>query len=99
MELDELKIRLKISDTSQDESLLVALDDALSYAKSYCHNQFTDGIPPAVKKGIALLVKSMNENSNVSSQSLGDMSKAFFEGATLREAHVYFKPYRKPKFV
>jgi hypothetical protein len=94
-----LKIRLKISDYAQDSFLSVALEDALDYAKTYCNNDFSDEIPPAVKKGIALLVKSMNENSNVSSQSLGDMSKSFFEGATLREAHTYFKPYKRMKFI
>ncbi|KOP82003.1 hypothetical protein AMS60_05600 [Bacillus sp. FJAT-21945] len=99
MELDELKVRLKLSDTSQDEFLTVALEDAIDYVKKYCNNPFTDGIPPAVKKGITLMVKSMNENSNVSSQSLGDMSKSFFEGATMNEAHRYLKPYRRVRFI
>lgn len=99
MELDELKVRLKINDNSQDAFLTVALEDAIDYAKSYCNNAFPEGIPPSVKKGIALIVKSMGENSNVQSQSLGDMSKSFFEGATMNEAHTYFKPYRKVKFI
>jgi hypothetical protein len=99
MELDELKVRMKINDTSQDAFLTVALEDAIDYAKSYCNNSFPDGFPSSVKKGIALVVKSMNENGNVSSQSLGDMSKSFFEGATMNEAHEYFRPFRKVKFI
>jgi hypothetical protein len=104
MELQELKTRLKITDTSQDAFLAVALEDAIDYTKQHCNQSFEDdngvlAIPPSVKKGIALLVKSMNENGNVSSQSLGDMSKSFFEGATLKEAHTYFKPYKKVRFV
>lgn len=98
MELDELKVRLKINDSSQDAFLTVALDDAKSYAMEYCNDPFVNGIPSAVKKGIALMVRSMNENSSVSSQSLGDMSKSFFEGGTIKEAHTYFKPYRKVRF-
>jgi hypothetical protein len=98
MELEELKVRLKISDTSQDAFLTVALEDAIDYAKSYCNNPFVDGLPPTVKKGVALIVKSMGENSNVSSQSLGDMSKSFFEGGTMNEAHRYFNPFRRVKF-
>lgn len=104
MDLNELKIRLKINDTSQDAFLAVALEDAIDYAQSYCNNTFLNDegeleLPSSVKKGVALIVKSMSENSNVSSQSLGDMSKSFFEGATIREAHTYFKPYKRLRFV
>jgi hypothetical protein len=99
MELSELKIRLKILDSSQDEFLEIALEDATDYAKEYCNNSFKDGVPSSVKKGIALLVRSMSENSSVSSQSLGDMSKSFFEGGTIKEANKYFNPYRKARFL
>lgn len=104
MDLQELKIRLKINDESQDEFLQVALDDAIDYAQRWCNNQFLDengtlSLPPSVKKGVALIVKSMTENSNVASQSLGDMSKSFFEGATMREAEKYLRPYKKVRFI
>ncbi|MEB6549082.1 head-tail connector protein [Heyndrickxia sporothermodurans] len=99
MNLQELKIRLKINDSSQDEKLEVDLEDAISYVQEYCHNDFKEGFPSTVKRAIALIVKSMNENSNVSSQSLGDMSKSFFEGATMKEAHRYLKSYRKARFL
>lgn len=99
MTLDELKIRLKITDNSQDEFLSVALEDAIDYVKTYCNNQFHDGLPGGVKKAVTLIVKSMGENNNVASQSLGDMSKSFFQGATMDEAHQYLKPYRKVKFI
>lgn len=99
MKLEELKVRIGVTDNSQDTVLAVRLDDAIDYAKSYCNNPFVDGIPPSVKKGIALMVKSMGENGNVSSQSLGDMSKSFFEGGTMKEAHTYFRPFRKVKFI
>lgn len=99
MDLDELKVRLKITDDSQDEFLAVALEDAIDYVKTWCNNPFSDGFPGGVKKAITLIVKSMNENGNVSSQSLGDMSKSFFEGATMNEAYKYLRPYKKVKFI
>lgn len=105
MDLKELKIRLGINenDNSQDTVLQVKLDDAIDYAKNYCNNLFINSkgemeLPGAVKKGVALMVKSMGENSNVASQSLGDMSKSFFQNGTTDEAHKYFKPFRKLRF-
>lgn len=101
MTLDELKIRLKIplNDTTQDEYLQIALEDAVSYVKQYCRQSFDEGLPPNVKQAIAKLVKAYQENSNVASQSLGDMSKSFFEGGTMNEVHRLLAPYRKVRFV
>lgn len=101
MTLDELKIRLKIplNDTSQDEYLQIALEDAVSYVKQYCRQSFDEGLPPNVKQAVAKLVKAYQENSNVASQSLGDMSKSFFEGGTMKEVHLLLRPYKKVRFV
>jgi len=103
MELEELKKRLKVpqEDTSQDDYLKMALEDAVDYVKTYCNNLFADGLPGGVKKATALIVKSMGEASNVQSQSLGDMEKSFFEGGTMNEAHRYLEPYcvKKVKFL
>ncbi|MEH6943392.1 head-tail connector protein [Bacillus sp. JJ722] len=101
MDLIELKKRLKIptDDTSQDDTLSINLEDAIDYVKTECNNQFEDGLPSRVKRAVALLVKSMGENSNVASQSLGDMSKSFFQGATQKDVQDYLRPYKKVKFV
>lgn len=101
MDLSELKVRLgtNVSDSSQDEILAVRLEDAIEYVKDYCNNQFVGGLPGGVKKAITLIVKAAGENSNVASQSLGDMSKSFFQGQTQKEAHDYLRPYRKVRFV
>ncbi|PEJ40068.1 head-tail connector protein [Bacillus wiedmannii] len=100
MTLEELKIRLKISsnDSAQDEYLGVALEDALEYVQSYCRQEFAEGIPSGVKQAIAKLVKGYQENSNVQSQSLGDMSKSFATDGTMNEVHRLLKPYRKVRF-
>ncbi len=99
MDLAELKVRLKITDNTQDDFLMVALEDAIDYVKTYCNNPFQGDLPPAVKKAVALIVKSMGENNNVASQTLGDMSKTFYEDGTLNEAHRYLRPYKKVKFI
>ncbi|MEK4640323.1 head-tail connector protein [Bacillus sp. FSL W8-0519] len=98
MELDELKIRLKITGNEQDDYLKVALEDAIDYVKKYCRNEFLEGLPSGVKQAVAKMVRSYQENSNVQSQSLGDMSKSFFEGGTTNEVHRLLKPYRKVRF-
>lgn len=99
MTLDELKIRLKITGNEQDDYLTVALQDAIDYVKEHCRNDFLEGLPSGVKQAIAKMVKSYQENSNVASQSLGDMSKSFFQGGTTNEVHRLLKPYRKVRFL
>lgn len=99
MTLDELKIRLKVTGTEQDAYLAVALEDAMDYVKEYCRNDFIEGLPSGAKQAVAKMVKSYQENSNVASQSLGDMSKSFFQGGTTNEVHRLLKPYRKVRFL
>ncbi|PKF90538.1 hypothetical protein CW306_03265 [Bacillus sp. BA3] len=64
MELVELKTRLGIpvDDSSQDDSLKIALSDAIEYAKDWCGTLFENEsgellIPSPVKKGIALMIE------------------------------------------
>lgn len=76
---------------------------AIDQAKVYCNRSFeVDGIltiPEGAQMGIALMVKGMGENNqNVQSQRLGDMSKSFFQNGTFSAAKSYLKPYRKVGF-
>lgn len=99
MNLDELKNRLDIKDSSQDEMLQVDLDDAISYAKEFCNNDFKNGFPPSAKRGIAELVKYMQEDNSVSSRSLnGDLTESYFQDAKLKIAERYFKRFKKARF-
>ncbi|WP_281998674.1 head-tail connector protein [Priestia flexa] len=105
MKLDELKVRLKIpaEDTKQDAYLTVALEDAIEDVQKHCNDSFIDSetdelkLPGGVKQAITKLVKAYQENSNVQSQSLGDMRKSFFEGGTMNEVTRLLKPYVKKK--
>lgn len=82
------------------EARLVA---AIDQAKQYCNNQFLDvdgkeSIPGGAQMGIAMMVKALGEQQNVASQSLGDMSKSFFQNGTYAAAMPYLKAYRRSGF-
>lgn len=94
MTVDDLKKRMKIplDNTSQDEYLEVTLEDVLDFVKRHCRSSFASGLPGGVKRAIVLLVRAVDE-SNVASQSLGDMSKSFFKGATYEQALELLEPF------
>lgn len=80
------------------------LDAAIEEAQTYCNNLFLDEngalkIPAGAQMGIALLVKGSFEQHNVQSQSLGDMSKSFFQGGTATVGYNKLNAYRKGKKV
>jgi hypothetical protein len=99
MELQELADLLGITiAVDQVAKYTARLSAAVDHINAECGERFTnaDGdveLPASVKMGAAMLVKSMNENPAVASQSLGDMSKSFFEGGTYRAARDYWKRY------
>lgn len=71
---------------------------AIAHVNQKCKDTFVDGaLPDDIEVAVDLLIKAMKE-TNVSSQSLGDMAKSFFEGATYRNAMSYLKPYRRAGF-
>ncbi|MFS0878018.1 phage head-tail connector protein [Solibacillus isronensis] len=94
MTLEQLKVRLQLStaDTSKDATYQAWLDDAIEIAQEKCGSSFTKKLPSGVRRAIVLLVKGMNE-SNVASQSLGDMSKSFFKTEYYAEAMAILEDY------
>jgi len=87
MTLEQLKVRMQLSldDTSKDATYQAWLDDAIEIVQEKCGVSFGNKLPSGVRRAIVLLVKGMNE-SNVASQSLGDMSKSFFKTDYYKEA-------------
>lgn len=89
----------------QEAAYEARLAAAIDQAKEYCKNPFEDqdgkqSIPAGAQMGIALMVKAMGEkNQNVASQSLGDMSKSFFQNGTYDAAIKYLKPYRRARYI
>ena len=72
---------------------------AIEHANKFCNQIFVDGsLPFDVEVAVDLMVKAMKENPAVASQSLGDMSKSFFQNGTYSAATQYLKPYRKAGF-
>jgi Phage gp6-like head-tail connector protein len=104
MQLVDIENLLGIKIATEQTGIYSArLSAAIDQAKQYCNNPFVDdtgaeNIPGGAKMGIALIVQAMGEKQNVQSQSLGDMSKSFFEGGTYKSALKYLKPYRKASF-
>ena len=92
--LDQLKVRMQLStaDTSKDDTYQAWLDDAIEIVQEKCGTSFETKLPSGVRRAIVLLVKGMNE-SNVSSQSLGDMSKSFFKTDYYNEAMAILDDY------
>jgi hypothetical protein len=105
MQLNDLKNLLGIAIATDQEPIFEArLAAAVDQAKQYTNNPFVDIdgneiIPAGAQMGIALMVQAMGEKQNVSGQSLGDMSKSFFQNGTFNAANPYLRPYRKAKFV
>jgi hypothetical protein len=109
MQLSDIESLLGIQIATDQTAVFAArLAAAIDQAKQYCNNDFmvldADGvtekeeIPPGAQMGVALMVQAMGEKQNVQSQSLGDMSKSFFQGGTMSAAQTYLKPYRKASF-
>ncbi|QIQ61209.1 head completion protein [Bacillus phage vB_BcM_Sam46] len=77
---------------------------AINEAITYCNNDFKNAageldIPDGAQMGIALLVKGSFEQHNVQSQSLGDMSKSFFQGGTATAGYTKLNAYKRGKKV
>jgi len=100
----ETLLGINITGTPQQARYEAVLAAAIDHVKQDCNRDFLDEsgsllLPVAVQMGVATLVKAMMENQSVQSQSLGDISKSFFEGGTYKAARRYWKPYRKVGFV
>mgnify|MGYP003368143001 CR=1 FL=1 len=79
MRLNELKIRLQIpaEDTSNDDLLLVLLDDAIDFVQRAC-NQIFDPMPPTAKKVVAQYVSNeLAGNRHIRSEWIADMKQEF----------------------
>jgi hypothetical protein len=105
MDVEEIGPLLGITIPADQLSAYAArLESALDLINTDCGGRFADEtglitLPPGVKMGAALLVKSMTENKTVASQSLGDMSKSFFQGGTELAARKYWARYIQASFV
>jgi len=109
MQLAELEAVLRkppgsIVGTPEEPQFQLMMDAAIDHIKRDCNRDFlnADGeldLPASVKMAVGLLVKSFMENPGVASQSLGELSKSFFEGGTYKAARKLWQPYRKMRYV
>jgi len=105
MNLNDLELCLGITiPVDQQPMYQKRLNAAIDEAKMYCNWDFLNAtgeleIPDGAQMGIALLVKGSSEQHNVASQSLGDMSKSFFQGGTSTAGYNRLNAYRRGKKV
>lgn len=82
------------------------LDSAIEHVNGECGERFTVApvapeteptivLPVDVRIGVALLVKSMGENSSVASKTLSDMSVSYFVGEGYNAARKYWRKHIK----
>lgn len=72
---------------------------ALAFVNRKTGCEFVEGeIPADVEIAMEMLVMGMKQNPGIASQSLGDMSKSFFDSNSYEKAAMrYLKPYMKLK--
>lgn len=71
----------------------------LDWIKSYCNNSFSNGLPAGVKLALEKLVARHNQDSNIASEQVGDLSRSFFDSDIPKDIKRLLKPYRRPSFV
>jgi len=74
MTLDELKVRLRITDDEHDDYLKVLLEDVIQHVLTWTNNRFPRGFPSDVKRAVAQLValqKQIDDKVLLSSGSWG----------------------------
>ena len=72
---------------------------ALAFVNRKTGCKFVEGeIPADVEIALDILATGMKQNPGIASQSLGDMSKSFFESGSYEKAAMsYLRPYMKLK--
>lgn len=100
--VQEVKSRLRLTDTKYDDYLYAVAPDHLEYAKEYTNNDFTDkngneNIPRNVLNFVAEACEYGMNPSGLESRTMGDVSYNFepdYNPSMLRK----LKPYKRVKF-
>lgn len=71
----------------------------LDWIKSYCNNDFAEGVPGGVNLALDKLVARHGQDSNIASEQVGDLSRSFFDSDIPKDIKHFLRPYRKMRFV
>lgn len=90
---------LKLADLDDTPENRLKIDAAFEWANRYCRRNFThDDAPFGFLQGVAVLVKSAKNPTNVVSETIvGGMSVTYSDDAT-SAAKSHLRPYRKVVF-
>lgn len=74
---------------------------AIAFINKETGQNFEDGkLPADIEIAVDIIMGGMNQNPAIASQSLGDMSKSFFDNSAIEKAaRKYYKSYIKAKFI
>jgi hypothetical protein len=98
MELQELEALLGIIIVGTPQEAAYAVKLAAAEQQALDYTKRTE-LPAGASMGVAMLVKALGENPGVASQSLGSMSKSFFEGGSYKAALNYLRPYKRIRVI
>lgn len=73
-------------------------DAYLDWIKGYCNNDFAKGVPGGVGLALEKLVARHGQDSNISSEQVGDLSRSFFSDDVPKEIKSILRPYRRIRF-
>lgn len=75
------------------------MDAYLEWVKDYCNNDFTEGIPGGVTLALEKLITRHGQDSNIASETAGDLSQSFFDSDIPKDIKRLLQPYRRPRLI
>lgn len=73
---------------------------AIAFINKQTGRTFVDGeLPADIEVAVDILISGLDKDQTIASQSLGDMSKSFFQNGSATAAKEYWKSYRKAGFI
>lgn len=70
----------------------------LEWIKDYCNNDFAQGVPSGVNLTLEKLIARHDQDSNIASEQVGDLSRSFFDNDIPKDIKTLLRPYRRLTF-
>lgn len=98
MEVSEVKALLRIQGTANDEYLAAVLPLVIEHVKSYCNQDFPDGLPGGVKLAVAKWCQAYMKEAGIQSETLARHSVTYSADQIPAEVRGILNNYRRPFF-
>ncbi|MFT9493414.1 phage head-tail connector protein [Anaerosolibacter sp.] len=91
---------IPLADTTKDDYLNTSLPLAEEFIKTYCNDEFQGGLPAGIQLGISKLLQYYEQKTAVVSERVDDLAIAFADPSQIPQSIlIFFKPYRKVRFI